>query len=158
MCEYCGCQALDAIAELTAEHDLVVNLSGEARRALERADLALAADRARAIAAVLGPHTAVEEDALFPALAAEFGDHVEGLLAEHRLIEAALAEAADGTPVDAGWPARLAEAIEALRRHIAKEQDGVFPAALSVLDGDQWDAVDAVRTRVGSGRRPAAAR
>lgn len=46
------------------------------------------------MSAVLGPHTAVEEDALFPALAAEFGDHVEGLLAEHRLIEAALAEAA----------------------------------------------------------------
>ena len=72
MCEYCGCQALDAIAELTAEHDAVVELGGQARRALDRGDLDRAADRARAIAAVLRPHTAVEEEALFPAMAAEF--------------------------------------------------------------------------------------
>ena len=26
MCEYCGCQALGTIGELTQEHDLVINL------------------------------------------------------------------------------------------------------------------------------------
>lgn len=32
MCEYCGCLDVVAIAELTLEHDVVVNLSGEVRR------------------------------------------------------------------------------------------------------------------------------
>jgi hypothetical protein len=40
-----------------------------------------------------------------------------------------------------------------LRKHIRKEQDGGFPATLAVLDPSQWDAVDAVRARVGSGSR-----
>jgi len=35
MCEYCGCQALSSIAQLTAEHDEVVNAIGSARRAVE---------------------------------------------------------------------------------------------------------------------------
>lgn len=153
MCEYCGCQALDAIAELTAEHDLVVNLAGEARRALNAGDLDLAADRARAVAAVLAPHTAVEEGALFPAMAEEFGDHVRGLVDEHRLVEEVLAESVEATPCDPAWPARLEHVLRVLREHILKEQDGVFPAALAVLDPAQWDEVDAVRARVGPGSR-----
>ena len=43
------------------------------------------------------------------------------------------AEAADGTPDDPTWPARLLAVLELLREHILKEQDGVFPAALTVL-------------------------
>jgi hemerythrin-like domain-containing protein len=151
MCEYCGCKALDAIAGLTAEHDLVVNLAGEARRALAAGDLDLAADRARALATVLAPHTAVEEGALFPAMAGTFGGHVSSLIDEHRIIEGVLAEtAAQTTPDDPAWPVRLAHALWVLREHIIKEEDGVFPAALAELDPAQWDEVDAVRARVGS--------
>ena len=151
MCEYCGCQAQDAIAELTAEHDAVVELGGQARRALDRGDLDLAADRARAIATVLRPHTAVEEEALFPAMAAEYPGHVALLVADHRRIEEVLAESAAGTPSDEAWPARLAHALTDLREHILREQDGVFPAALISLDNDQWDALAAARARVASG-------
>ena len=151
MCEYCGCQALDAIAELTAEHDAVVELGGQARRALDHGDLDRAADRARAIAAVLRPHTVVEEEALFPAMAAEFPGHVDVLVADHRRIEAVLAESAAGTPSDATWPDRLAHTLTDLREHILREQDGVFPAALLSLDNDQWDALAAARARVASG-------
>lgn len=150
MCEYCGCQALEAIAELTAEHDVVVNLSGEIRRALQAGRLGVAADRSRAVAAVLAPHTAVEEGALFPAMAEEYGEHVRGLVDEHRQIENALAESAESTPTDPAWPARLERALYLLRAHILKEQDGVFPAALAVLDPAQWDRLDTVRARVGS--------
>ena len=96
MCDYCGCLEVQAIAELTAEHDRIVTLSGEARRALHAGTLDLAAERARDIAAVLGPHTIVEEGALFPAMAQEYGDHVRGLLDEHRVIEAC-------------WPVRTTE-------------------------------------------------
>jgi hemerythrin-like domain-containing protein len=157
MCDYCGCRALDAIATLTAEHDLVVNLAGEARRAVLAGDLDLAADRARAVAAVLRPHTVVEEDALFPAMADEYGDHVTALIGEHRAIEDVLAESAERTPTDPIWPARLATALRLLREHILKEEDGLFPAALAELDPAQWDRVDAVRAQVGS-RLPAVVR
>jgi Hemerythrin HHE cation binding domain. len=151
MCEYCGCQDLATIAELTAEHDVLVNLSGEARRALLAGYLDTAAERTRAMAAVLAPHTSVEEEALFPAMTAEFGEHVGGLLSEHRLIEGVLAESAERTPDDPAWPGRLEQALEVLRGHILKEQDGLFPAALATLDPTEWDQLEAVRLRVGTG-------
>jgi hemerythrin-like domain-containing protein len=150
MCEYCGCQALDTIDELTREHDLVVGLIGDVRAALADADVPRMAVLARQIAVVLGPHTEVEEYGLFPALAADFPDHIHTLQAEHRRIEAVLGEARSGTPADPAWPARLAGAIQVLREHILKEQDGVFPAALASLGAADWEAAEAVRLRVGS--------
>lgn len=150
MCEYCGCQALTAIADLTGEHDGVVALIGEVRAARAAGDVPRMAAVATRIAAILGPHTAVEEQGLFPPLAADFPDHVADLTAQHRLIEGVLAEAAGGPPTDPTWPARLVDALRLLREHILAEQDGVFPAALSTLGAADWDAVDAVRARVGS--------
>ena len=160
MCEYCGCQALGTIEELTQEHDLVINLMGEVRAAHARADTAEMAALARQIATVLGPHTEVEEQGLFPALTPDFPDHVASLKAEHRRVEAALAEAAAGTPTDPAWPARLAEALALLREHIFKEQDGVFPAALVTLGAGDWETAEAIRSRVGGSlsRPPADAR
>lgn len=149
MCEYCGCQALDTIDELTREHDLVLNLMGQARAAQTGADTAQMAALARQISTALGPHTEVEEQGLFPALTGEFPDHVASLMAEHRRVEAALGEAAAGTPADPAWPARFAEALALLREHIFKEQDGVFPAALATLGAADWEAAEAVRSRVG---------
>jgi hemerythrin-like domain-containing protein len=151
MCEYCGCQALTTIAELTVEHDVLVNLSGIARRALLAGDLDDAAKQTRAMGAVLGPHTRVEEEALFPAMTEEFGGHVRALLSEHRFIEGVLEESVEQTPIDPTWPGRLERALVMLREHIFKEQDGLFPAALASLDPTEWDQLDAVRLRVGSG-------
>lgn len=152
MCEYCGCQALATIDELTREHDLVVNLISEVRAAHAGADTAQMAELARQIATVLGPHTEVEEHGLFPALAADFPDHVAALQAEHRQVEAVLGQASAGTPSDPAWPTRLAAALTVLREHILKEQDGVFPAALTSLRTEQWEAVEAVRSRAGTAR------
>jgi hemerythrin-like domain-containing protein len=156
MCEYCGCQAVAAIDELTREHDFVVTLVSRARDAHRARDVPAMAALARAIGTVLGPHTAVEEHGLFPALADDFPDHVASLRSEHRRIEAVLGEAATTTPADPSWPGRLVVALELLREHILKEQDGVFPAALAELSLEQWNAVDAVRSRVGT-ELPAAA-
>jgi Hemerythrin HHE cation binding domain len=150
VCEYCGCQALAAIDELTREHDVVVNLIGEVRVAHAAADTALMAALARQIAAILGPHTQVEEHGLFPALAADFPDHVSALQAEHGRIGAVLDEAGTGVPADPTWPARLVDVLRMLREHILKEQDGVFPAALTTLRVHDWEAVEAVRARAGS--------
>jgi hemerythrin-like domain-containing protein len=152
MCEYCGCQAVTAIDELTREHDLVVALISQVRAALGDADITRAAELARRIAAVLGPHTAVEEQGLFPALATDFPDHVTALAAEHRHIETVLGAAAHGPPVDPAWPGHLAQVLDVLREHILKEQDGVFPAALTTLRTADWEAVEAVRSRVGTVR------
>ncbi len=151
MCEYCGCQAVAAIDELTREHDRVVALISEVRAAVRCGDLSGAARLVRGIAAVLGPHTEVEERGLFPALAADFPDHVGTLRDEHRRIEAVLAEAAGGTPTDPTWPTRLVADLDVLRAHILKEQDGVFPAALANLRTEDWEAVEAVRSQVGTG-------
>ncbi|MEU7876056.1 hemerythrin domain-containing protein [Dactylosporangium sp. NPDC049140] len=137
MCEYCGCQAIAAIDELTREHDLVVNLIGEVRAADRKGQKVLA----REILTILGPHTAVEEQGLFPALAADFPEHVAALRSEHRRIEAVLQ--------NPGTPQELLDTLEMLRDHILKEQDGVFPAALAGLRNEDWELVDAVRARVG---------
>lgn len=151
MCEYCGCQSLTSIDELTREHDEVVRLISHLRPAQQAGDVAGMAGVAREIATVLGPHTQVEEHGLFPAMAGDFPDQIAVLEAEHRRIEAVLAEAADGmTPADQTWPDRLMAAIAVLRDHILKEQDGVFPAALAHLSTEEWEAVEAVREQAGS--------
>ncbi|WP_406836243.1 hemerythrin domain-containing protein [Streptomyces sp. AHU1] len=158
MCEYCGCQSLASIDELTREHDEVVRLISHLHPAHQAGDVARMAEVSREIARVLGPHTEVEEHGLFPAMAADFPDQIAALEAEHRRVEAVLAEAADGaTPSDPGWPERLVEAMAVLRDHILKEQDGVFPAALANLGTEEWEAVEAVRAGAGSALpRPAA--
>ncbi|MCH5676832.1 hemerythrin domain-containing protein [Streptomyces gilvus] len=158
MCEYCGCQSLTTIEELTREHDEVVRLIGHLRTAHQDGRVARMAETAREIATVLDPHTQVEEHGLFPALAADFPDQIAALEAEHRRVEAVLAEAADGvTPSDPTWPDRLMDAMAMLRDHILKEQDGVFPAALANLSIEEWEAVEATRAKAGSTlSRPAA--
>jgi hemerythrin-like domain-containing protein len=158
VCEYCGCQAVETIDELTREHDEVVRLISLLRPAHRDGDLSRMTQTAREIARVLGPHTRVEEHGLFPAMAEDFPEQIAALEAEHRRIEAVLDEAADGaTPSDPAWPDRLMEAMAVLRDHILKEQDGVFPAALAILSTEQWEAVEAVRTEAGgTSSRPAA--
>ncbi|MFG3127025.1 hemerythrin domain-containing protein [Streptomyces tendae] len=150
MCEYCGCQSLATIDELTREHDAVVNLIGRVRDAHRDGRITLMAELAREIAAVLVPHTEVEEGGLFPAMAHEFPEQIAALQDEHRRIETVLSEANGPFLNDSTWPRRLIDTLGLLREHILKEQDGVFPAALAFLDPEHWEAVEAVRARVGS--------
>lgn len=147
MCEYCGCQAVTAIGDLTAEHDAVRAVLVDVRRAAAAGDGAAATVGAGRLTALLRPHTAVEERGLFPRMATEFPDHIAGLTADHRHIEAVLDAVAAGELTE-GWTARLADAAALLTGHIFKEQDGLFPAALATLGPDDWDAVDAVRAAV----------
>jgi hemerythrin-like domain-containing protein len=150
VCEYCGCQALAPISELTREHDLVLSLVCEVRVARDQGDGPRMAELASRIAAVLGPHTEVEELGLFPPLAAEFPDQIAILEAEHQQIAAVLGEASPSLPEDPAWPDRLAAALTILRAHIHKEQDGVFPAALASLGTADWETMENIRARVGS--------
>lgn len=153
MCEYCGCRSLASIEELTREHDRALEHISTARTAARDHDLDLARTACAELTALLAPHTAVEEEALFPAMAREHPAHVDRLQREHVHVHAVLDELSGA--VRDGWPARLHEAMHVLREHIAKEQDGLFPAALTSLGSDDWEAVEAVRARVGSGLRAA---
>ena len=154
MCEYCGCQDIPAIGQLTDEHDAIVAVMSHVRSALDAGQVDAAAHWSRRITTLLVPHTAVEEEGLFPALAGEFPDHVATLRGEHRAVETVLDEAAACTPTDPTWPYRLTEALYLLREHILKEQNGMFPAALTSLDPADWDVMAAVRERVGTALEP----
>ena len=147
MCEYCGCQSITTVADLTREHDDLVTHISVARGHLDAGRTDAAAAVCRDMLGVLGLHTRVEEEGLFPLLNDEFPDHVLALRAEHTRIEDVLGEAAHRTPTDPSWPDRLRATFHLLRDHILKEQDGMFPAALIALDGEQWQQVEAVRAR-----------
>jgi len=148
MCEHCGCQALQTIDELTREHDAALGYVRTAELAAAAGDLAGALAACAALDLLLVPHTAVEEEGVFPALAREYPAHVAGLVAEHRLVHGALAELAAGADDD--WAQQLVDALAVLRTHIAKEQDGLFPASLTSLTTADWEQAEQVRRRVGS--------
>lgn len=156
MCEYCGCQAIQSIDELTREHDAALEDIRKGREAAESGDRQAATAAALRLLELLGPHITVEEQALFPAMAREHPEHVAALAAEHRDVHAALVHMALGTPDGQEWRLRLGGALRVLREHIAKEQDGLFPAALTSLGTADWEAVEQARARAGSALRPVA--
>lgn len=145
MCQYCGCQSIPAIKQLTAEHDHALDYVREAEVAARALNAPAARISAAALVELLAPHIAVEEEALFPALADDFPEHIRVLLADHDVIEHVLEEISRAMLPEPGWDRRLLEAMDLLRGHILREQDGVFPAALASLNPDDWARLDEVR-------------
>jgi hypothetical protein len=154
MCEYCGCQEIATIGELTREHDAVVAEIALVRRFLSEDNVDGAGKSAARIAEILAPHTIVEEKGLFPLMEGDFPDHIHVLEHEHRVIEAVLSESAMAVPADPSWPGRLLATLELLRDHILKEQDGVFPASVTILDAVGWQGLEELRARVGNAIDP----
>ena len=148
MCEYCNCQAIPAIETLTREHDDALDHMRAATEALDDGDLQRLQNSCSALLALLGPHTAVEEQALFPPLQVDFPDYMNDLCREHAVVTAALSEATSTSARTGGWEQRLAAALRLLREHIRKEQDGVFPVALSTFTTAQWEQLEHVRERL----------
>lgn len=139
MCSYCGCRSNTLIARYTVEHEEIVNAMGTLRRAASTADPTRTHSAATVLADLLSPHTASEERSLFAELRqdAEFTAHVDELCAEHRAIDEILAR------VDGGDFAAVSRLEHMLRRHIDREENGLFPAAVIALDGTAWErAVD----------------
>ena len=153
MCEYCGCQEIAVIDELTREHDAVVR------------DLRRAPSPGRGVGASRG--RGLPEDLGTPG-AAHGGRGGGALPLPGWGVPRPRRRAARGTPLhrrragrgglgtpeDPTWPARLLRTLEALREHILKEQDGVFPAALGALDSEEWERIEGVRARVGTALPP----
>ena len=135
MCSYCGCQSISLIGRFMAEHEELVNLSGELHRAQKSGDATAIGDALTDVLAVLHPHAGAEESGLFTVLRRnpDFTAHVDGLCGEHVTLDA-LAER-----IRAGEHALIHEFTELLRDHMAKEDNGLFPAAAIELDGPDWE-------------------
>lgn len=138
MCNYCGCRDFPLVGRLTREHEAI----GDAAGLLREAVLAGATDaptRLRELLALLGPHTATEEDGLFAELRVEgsLAGAVDALCAQHTDIHGVLGRVDPAAP---DWPAVLA-ALDRLHRHIDNEEHGLFPAAVVVLPIEAWDRI-----------------
>ncbi len=139
MCQYCGCREMPLLRDYIAEHERAINHSGAAMRALDRGEHGLARELLAAMADELRSHWRGEENGLFAVMVTDdlFAEYIAPLVSEHRELDELL-ESIDLS--DAGDRDRLREAIFDLHEHIAKEEDGLFPASLTALDGEQWDA------------------
>ena len=139
MCSYCGCDSIEVIGRFMAEHVDIINATGDLRRAVAAGDPDEVASAREQVAALLWPHTVAEESGLFRVMAREdeFTEHIAVLCAEHKTLDAHLVE------VVAGDGAAMSRFEDALREHIHKEDNGLFPAAAIALSGDDWEEVDA---------------
>ena len=139
MCHYCGCREMPLIRDYIAEHERATNLGGDAVRALDRGELAEAGVLLDAMATELRSHWQGEENGLFAVLGRDplVAEHIAPLVVEHRELESLLATADLGDPAHRE---RIRVAVFELHEHIAKEEDGLFPASLIALGGDEWDA------------------
>lgn len=140
MCHYCGCRAMPLIRDYIAEHDHVLDVGDQMFRALQHDDGTLAENLLADVRRTLLAHWKGEEAGLFTVMAAherEYAEYVEQLVREHREL-AALLDRVDLANADDRR--ELAEAFADLREHIDREEDGLFPASLTALSGDDWDA------------------
>jgi hypothetical protein len=127
------------IRDFIEEHEQVADLGDEALRALEHADLVTASRCVTQMSEILTSHWQGEEAGIFAVMSeadVSYAEYVETLVGEHRALAAFL------NVIDLDLPAhreRLQFEISALREHIVREEDGLFPASLTALTGDQWD-------------------
>ncbi|OBB92823.1 hemerythrin domain-containing protein [Mycolicibacterium peregrinum] len=127
------------LRDYIAEHERAVDHGREAVRALDRGELDVARRRLGEMFEELRSHWQGEEDGLFAVMHTDelYAEHIDPLVAEHRELAAFLEVVDLSDPDD---QKRVRKEIEELYVHIAKEEDGLFPAALTALDGPDWDA------------------
>lgn len=139
MCSYCGCRSITIIGQFSAEHEDVVDHFTDLRKACADGDAAAVETYADAMAHALFPHTEREEVSLFAEMRKdpEFTDHIDSLCSEHRYLDDLLVKVKNGD-YD-----QFPTFEHALRQHIDREENGLFPAAAIALDGEQWERVNA---------------
>ena len=151
MCHYCGCREIPLLRDYIAEHERAMNRGGDAVRALDRGEHERAGELLAAMAEELWSHWRGEENGLFAVMGRDqlYADYIAALVREHRELEALL-ESVDLS--DSHDRDRVRRAVFDLHEHIAKEEDGLFPASLIRLDGDEWDAAMAAWQEAHPGR------
>ena len=144
MCQYCGCRQISLIRDYIEEHEQIVDVGDDALRALDRGDVERARRGLSRMHEILTRHWAGEEAGVFAVMSetdVSYAEYVEVLVGEHRLLAAFLDVLDVELPADRE---RLRFEFEALREHIGREEDGLFPATLTALSGSQWGrAIDA---------------
>jgi iron-sulfur cluster repair protein YtfE (RIC family) len=115
-----------------------MGLGRDAVAAMNRDDLEAAGQLLDRMARELHTHWRGEEDGLFAAMRKdrEYEGYISALVREHRDLESLLATADLSTQSDRDL---IRAAIVDLAEHIRKEEDGLFPASLTALDGDAWN-------------------
>lgn len=139
MCHYCGCRQIPLIRDFIAEHEEISALGAKAMRELGHGDVARAQADVEQMRELLASHWRGEEDGVFVAMAAAddlYADYIRPLEEEHRDLGAFLAGIDLSRPEDV---ARFQRELVDLAEHIAREEDGLFPATLVTLSGPQWD-------------------
>jgi hemerythrin-like domain-containing protein len=137
MCSYCGCRNIPMIAKLTKEHEDIAACAYKLTAAYREGDVAAGRVAAQELAGKLNPHARREENGIFAELKKDdlFTDHVEELCAEHddldRYIDAIIAGDLSYTP----------GLVLLLKNHIDREENGLFPSALTYLSDDQWETI-----------------
>jgi hemerythrin-like domain-containing protein len=134
MCDHCSCRQHRAIAELSTEHEQILEVAwalSEQHRETGVADGPLR-DR---LARMLGVHVEAEETALYPLLV-DTGDldptRRDGLEGEHTDLATALI----GGTFDRN-------AYYELAAHIEEEEMELFPLAMFGFDDDDWAVLEA---------------
>jgi hemerythrin superfamily protein len=125
----------DPLDELEREHRLVEQLF--ARASLVRGDARFAL--LGSIVEALTAHTAVEEDAVYPAISATLagGDVlVERHRAEHKEIDGLLDRIERAKADDASLQSQLRELQMAVQAHVAVEEGELFPAYRAIASPD----------------------
>lgn len=150
MCSYCGCDSIEVIGRFMAEHVEIINATGKLRSAVQSGDADSLEIARSAVAALLWPHTVAEEAGLFRVMArdATYAAHIATLCDEHETLEELLGLLAPGDR------AAMARFEHALREHIDKEDNGLFPAAAVGLDGPDWVEVHASTPHSHDGGEP----
>ena len=142
MCHYCGCRDMPLLRDYIVEHERSLNHGGEAVRALDRGEVDLAREHLAAMAEELQSHWRGEENGLFAVMHRDelYAQHIDPLVREHRELAAFLESVDLSDPQDQD---RVRVAVDELYVHIAKEEDGLFPASVTAFDGADWDAARA---------------
>jgi iron-sulfur cluster repair protein YtfE (RIC family) len=127
------------IRDYIAEHERATDLAGDAVRALDRDDLDTARKCLAEMETVLSSHWQGEENGIFRVMQGEqmYAEYIAPLVEEHRELAALLASVDLADPED---QQRIRIAVVELNQHISKEEDGLFPASLTALSGDEWNS------------------
>lgn len=133
------------IRDFVDEHERALDHCDRALRAADSGDFDTAHAQLALMTELLLAHWQGEEQGLFAVMSREqeYADYIAPLVAEHRELEAFLRRADLSDPADR---ARLRQEEADLVEHISREEDGLFPASLVMLTGEEWDrAADAWR-------------
>lgn len=150
MCSYCGCDSIEVIGRFMSEHVEIINATGALRAAVASGEAAALEATRVVVAGLLWPHTVAEEAGLFTVMARDevYADHIAMLCGEHETLEGLL------NAITPGDGAAMARFEDALREHIDKEDNGLFPAAAIALDGPDWVEVHAITPHSHDGGEP----